>query len=50
MGLIRKLTSASTMGAVSFQSPKEKQARAALISAKAAKTEAKALRKLARGS
>jgi ribosomal protein S11 len=49
VGLIRKMTSVSTMGAVGFQSPREKQARAALIAAKAAKTEAKAVRKMARG-
>jgi hypothetical protein len=48
VGMIRKMTSVSTLGAVSFQAPREKQARAAMIQAKAARTEAKALKKMAK--
>ena len=48
MGMIRKLTSASTVGMVSFNSPKEKQANAAVknarANAKVAKAEARLLK------
>jgi hypothetical protein len=46
MGIFRKATSISSAGLVSFHSPREKQARAAVIQAKAARTEAKASKKL----
>jgi ribosomal protein S11 len=48
VGMVRKMASLSTAGAVGFRSSKEKKAHAAVIQAKAAKTEAKALKKIAK--